>query len=70
MSFVYQAIQIPFRSIYSLIFTSTGSSNTSEYSVDIDNHVVNIKNNKSPKPEQLVQKPYYLRPKKQVSYVT
>ena len=70
MSFVYQAIQVPFRSIYSLLTTFVSSSNTDNTSVDIDNHIVNVKNIKSPKPKQLVQKPYFLRPKKQVSYVT
>ena len=70
MSFVYQAIQVPFRSIYSLVTTFVSSSNTNQPSLDIDNHIVNVKNNKSPKPEQLEQKPYFLRPKKQVSYVT
>ena len=69
MSFVYQAFQIPFKTVYDLVFTLVGTPNT-QSSLDIDNHIVSVKNDKSPRPEQLEQKPYFLRPKKQVSYVT
>lgn len=71
MSFVYQAIQIPFKTVYDLLTTVVSGSHTkNKTSVDIENHIVNVKNITEARSEELTQKPYFLRPKKQVSYVT
>lgn len=71
MSFVYQAIQIPFKTVYDLLTTVVSGSHTkNETSLDIENHIVDVKNTCAARSDQLSQKPYFLRPKKNVSYVT